>query len=219
MCSECYTRSDQRINHWIDNDGPDECVALKNGILNLSELFKTADQPNETRILLPHTSNFFTTVCLRTNSNPAAKCPTWLNFLDRSFNSDAEQYRYSAEVVWPATDTDHAISKDAVRHWSATIGQGNDSANIDGDARSRDSGHPSINDLAGQWALHGLMDKTTAIISDARLSNKADGIAITEKMLSIIGEDRKRCIANTWNRCKVSSCKFASPYSRTCCHP
>lgn len=189
MCSECYTRSDQKINSWIDNDGPDECVALKNGILNLSELFKTADQPNETRILLPHTSNFFTTVCLPYEFDPAAKCPTWLKFLDTSFNGDGDQIdtlqKWFGLQLTPIT----RFQKMLFVIGPPRSGKGTIQRTLMAMLGRETVATPSINDLAGQWALHSLMDKTVAIISDARLSNKADSIAITEKLLSIIGED------------------------------
>jgi putative DNA primase/helicase len=189
MRSECYTRSEQRINSWIDNDGPDECVALRNGILNLSELFKTSDQPNETRILLPHTSNFFTTVCLPYEFDPAAKCPTWLNFLSTSFNEDRASIDFLQKwfglMLTPITK----FQKMLFVIGPARSGKGTIQRTLMAMLGRETVATPSVNDLAGQFTLHGMMDKTVAIISDARLSNRADGIAITERLLSITGED------------------------------
>jgi putative DNA primase/helicase len=48
---------------------------------------------------------------------------------------------------------------------------------------------PTLSTLAGRFGLYELRDKLLAIISDARLSGKADQAVITERLLSISGED------------------------------
>lgn len=48
---------------------------------------------------------------------------------------------------------------------------------------------PTLGSLAGQFGLASLIGKQVAIISDARLSGKADQSAIAERLLAISGED------------------------------
>ena len=48
---------------------------------------------------------------------------------------------------------------------------------------------PTMSSIAGQYELDGLVDKSLAIIPDARLSKKSDETVITERLLSITGGD------------------------------
>jgi putative DNA primase/helicase len=50
---------------------------------------------------------------------------------------------------------------------------------------------PTLGSLAREFGLAGLIGKKAAIISDARLSAKADQAAIAERLLSISGEDHQ----------------------------
>jgi P4 family phage/plasmid primase-like protien len=48
---------------------------------------------------------------------------------------------------------------------------------------------PTLSSLAGNFGLQNLLGKTLAIISDARLSGRTDQAVVTERLLSITGED------------------------------
>jgi len=48
---------------------------------------------------------------------------------------------------------------------------------------------PTLSGMSNQFGLAGLIGKLLAIISDARLSSRADQVAIAERLLSISGED------------------------------
>jgi putative DNA primase/helicase len=48
---------------------------------------------------------------------------------------------------------------------------------------------PSLGQLAQTFGMQGLIGKKVAVVPDARLDNRANRSVITEKLLSIIGED------------------------------
>ena len=48
---------------------------------------------------------------------------------------------------------------------------------------------PSLGQLAQMFGMQGLIGKKIAVVPDARLDNRANRSVITEKLLSIIGED------------------------------
>ena len=49
--------------------------------------------------------------------------------------------------------------------------------------------NPTLGSLAGSFGLWPLLNKSAAVISDARLSGQVDGVAILERLLSISGGD------------------------------
>ncbi len=189
MESKCYTRTEQRINTWIDDDGPEDCIAMRNGVLCLSELFKSADDRDDTKILLPHSPKWFSSVCLPYDFDPKASCPTWENFLDSSFNGDQESIdtlqMWFGLMLTPIT----RYQKMLFVIGPTRSGKGTIQRTLINMLGRETVASPSVNDLAGQFVLHGLLDKTVVVISDARLSSRADGVAITERLLSITGED------------------------------
>lgn len=48
---------------------------------------------------------------------------------------------------------------------------------------------PTLAGITQNFGLQGLIGKPLALISDARLSNKADGTVAVERLLSVSGED------------------------------
>ena len=48
---------------------------------------------------------------------------------------------------------------------------------------------PSLGQFADQFGMQGMIGKKLAVVSDARLDNRANRSVITEKLLSVIGED------------------------------
>src|SRR5205823_5393204 len=48
---------------------------------------------------------------------------------------------------------------------------------------------PTLGSLATNFGLSSLLGKSVAVISDARMSGRTDSAAVTERLLSISGED------------------------------
>lgn len=186
--SMSYLKGHQELNSWIDG-GPKDCVAMRNGILNLSELFKPAEDRDNDKVLMPHNSKWFSTVSLPYDFDPKANCPAWEAFLEDVFNGDQESIetlqRWFGLMLTPITTYQKMLFViGQPRSGKGTIMR----TMVDMLGRSTVAS-PSLNDFAGQFMLHGLLDKTVAVIPDARLSSRADGVAITERLLSITGED------------------------------
>lgn len=186
--AESYLKGHQELNSWIDG-GPEDCVAMRNGILCLSELFKPPDERDNHKILLPHNSKWFSTSSLPYDFDPNANCQAWIEFLNDVFNGDEESIRTLQQwfglMLTPITSYQKMLFViGQPRSGKGTIMR----TMIDMLGRSSVAS-PSLNEFAGQFALHGLLDKTVVVIPDARLSARADTVAITERLLSITGED------------------------------
>ncbi len=120
MESKCYTRTEQRINTWIDDDGPEDCIAMRNGVLCLSELFKSADDRDDTKFcyrIRPSGSAPFVF--------PTTSIQSFMPNLGELFRQLIQWRsgvdRHIANVVRLDADSDYSLPKDAVRDWSNAI--------------------------------------------------------------------------------------------------
>lgn len=72
---------------WLGPDpGPPSCVAMENGILDVTKAIAGADD-----CLLPHSPRWFSPICLPYPFNPKADCPTWKRVIERNMGGDEER--------------------------------------------------------------------------------------------------------------------------------
>jgi putative DNA primase/helicase len=184
-----------RAPAWLDGTSdphPSELVACTNGLLHLP-----------TRRLLPHTPAFYSVNALEFGYHPNAPDPAgWRTFLDQVFDTDQEAINALQEWfgLCLTGDTRHQKALLAVgpkrsgkgtiaRVLTQLLGQ----ANVCG---------PTLSSLGGNFGLEPLIGKRLAIVSDARLSGRVDQAMITERLLSITGEDSlsvDRKFRTAWN--------------------
>jgi putative DNA primase/helicase len=163
----------------------DECLATKNSIVHLPSLVERRE-PNQ----IPATTAFLTTAATDFALDLNATRPdTWLAFLDALWGDDPASIEALQEwfgyllthdtrqqklllLVGPKRSGKGTIA----RVLTALVGKGNVAA-------------PTLGGLATNFGLWPLIGKSVAIISDARLSGRADQAAVVERLLSISGED------------------------------
>ncbi len=198
----CRSSGEQEMNSWLIPNGVDEaaidewpyrnesteCIALENGILSFAELFSV--NPDPTRILRPHTRDWFSTVCLPYRYDPLADCPAWKRFLDQVFSGDRESIltlqQWFGYLLTPNTIHEKMLLiLGPPRSGKGTIQRvlinmlGRDTVST-----------AQASDLADKYIKHTWLDKTAVVIPDARFSQKNDiTIAITEMLLAITGQD------------------------------
>lgn len=186
--SKCRVPEKQEMHSWIDG-GPRDCIALQNGILCLSELFKPASERDDSKILLPHSPKWFSTVCLPYAFDHKADCPSWISFLNDVFNQDEEQIgtlqKWFGLMLTPITQYHKMLCVIG----QTRSGKGTIQKVLMEMLGSSTVATPSLSDLSSQFSLSGLLDKTVAIIPDARLSGRADSVAIVERLLSLTACD------------------------------
>jgi len=74
---------------WLSDNGErsqHNFVSVRNGILDLDRLLADHDD-----CILPHSPNWFSTVCLPYNFDPTARCPQWEAFLEKSLEGDVDR--------------------------------------------------------------------------------------------------------------------------------
>ena len=81
---------------WIGNDPNHRCrqnyIAMQNGVLDLDRVMA-----GESDCILPHSSSWFSTVCLPYAFDAEATCPRWEAFLERSLEQDPERIKILQE--------------------------------------------------------------------------------------------------------------------------
>ena len=99
----CQVSDDRSPPCWIDGRDDRSFVSVQNGLLNLGKLtnldMRTATLADLQSCLLPHDPLWFSTVCLKYDYDPFAKCPKWLAFLNRSLEGDADKIATLQEWV------------------------------------------------------------------------------------------------------------------------
>ena len=158
---------------------PAEIVSCQNGLLHLPPLE-----------LLPATPNFFG---LNAVSFPylenAPKPAQWLRFLDDLWHDDPEAVCTLQEIMGYALTPDTRQQKVFLMVGPKRSGKGTIGRVITQLLGGDNVCAPTLSSLSTNFGLAPLMGKQLAIISDARLGSRADQYAITERLLSISGED------------------------------
>ena len=100
---DCLVPSDTPMPSWRGtNPGVRSWLAFRNGILDIDGLLAGAAHP-----LLPHSPQWFSTVCLPFDFDPQARCPRWERVLARNLADDPAKIRllqqWSGYLLTPDT--------------------------------------------------------------------------------------------------------------------
>lgn len=163
------------------NDPPaGEIIPCTNGLLHWP-----------TRRLLEHTPRLFAHHSVDLTYDPAAPIPTrWLGFLAELFPDDPEAVQAVQEMLGYLLSGDLTLHKMFLIVGPRRSGKGT-IARVATELLGRHHvAGPTLASLTGNFGLQPLIGKSTAIVSDARLSSKVNQDALAERLLAISGEDR-----------------------------
>lgn len=168
---------------WIDQRQGDfpahEIVAFKNGFLH-----------HPTRTIMPSTDRLFCVSSLDFDYDPSANEPTeWLKFLHSLWPDDPESISTLAEVFGYLLTDDTSQQKMFMLIGPPRCGKGTILRILEALVGYANRVSPSLASLGTQFGLQPLIGKRLAMISDARLSGRADQQPIVENLLRISGED------------------------------
>jgi putative DNA primase/helicase len=167
---------------WLDGaDGPPahEIVACANGLLHLPTLR-----------MLPHTNSFFNHNALDYAYDPKAPAPKqWLAFLDQVWPDDPESIATLQQVFGYLLTSDTSQQKAILMVGPKRSGKGTIGRVLARLVGPHNFAAPTLASLGERFGMAPLISKSLAIISDARLSGRADQQVIVERLLSITGED------------------------------
>lgn len=170
------------IPSWLAGSVPHpaiEIIACSNGLLHWP-----------TRVLLGHTPRHYSHHAIPFAFDPAAPPPKeWLKFLADLWGEDIEQIQTLQEVIGYLLSGDTSQQKIFLIVGRPRSGKGTIGRVIRSLIGQHNVAGPTLASMASNFGLQPLIGKPVAIVSDARLSAKADSSIVTERLLSISGED------------------------------
>jgi putative DNA primase/helicase len=154
-------------------------ISMANGLLHVP-----------TRQLLPQTPAFFTHHALPFAFRTDAPAPTrWLRFLSDLWPEDATSIAALQEVFGYVLGGDTRQQKIFLFVGPKRGGKGTIARVLTGLLGVHNVAAPTLASLATNFGLSPLVGRPLALVSDARLSTKADSKIVVERLLSISGED------------------------------
>jgi putative DNA primase/helicase len=168
---------------WLTDESADfpasEIMAVRNGLLHLPTL----------RLLQP-TPKFFNTNALSFAYDSNAPEPrNWLAFLKSIWKDDEASIECLQEIVDYLLTADTSQQKGFLLIGPKRCGKGTIARTVRKLIGPENCCGPTLSSFKDPFGLWTLLDKTLAIISDARLGSGLDHQAIVERLLSITGED------------------------------
>lgn len=168
---------------WIEQREDDppagEIIAFSNGFLHWP-----------TRTLLPATDRLFVTSALDFPYNAAAGQPVhWLGFLANLWPNDEESITALSDMFGYLLTDDTSQQKMFMLIGPPRSGKGTILRVLESLVGYHNRVSPSLASIGTQFGLQPLIGKRLAMISDARLSGRADQQPIVENLLRISGED------------------------------
>jgi P4 family phage/plasmid primase-like protien len=186
MQSMCSVSDSIEMPCWLPDRSKPNIVSLKNGLLDLDALFAGKD---ESECMKPHCREWFSRVQFPYEFDRNATCPIWVQFLEDAFNGDRESI--DALQMWFGylLTQDTSLQKLLMVIGKPRCGKGTISRTLNAMLGKDSVCTPTLGNLAIPTELHGLVGKSVALINETRLSDRADRDVITERILSIVGED------------------------------
>jgi putative DNA primase/helicase len=175
---------------WLSDDATlpsaGEMLPCRNGLLHLP-----------TGKLYRPTPQFFSPNALDYDYDPDAPEPkTWFKFLGKLWDKEADQLiddTQSKETLqeWFGYNLTPGTSQQKIMMLVGPprAGKGVISRTLTSTVGEQNVCGPTLANLGTNFGLSALVHKTVAIISDARISGRTDVASLTERLLSISGED------------------------------
>ncbi|HUT10559.1 MAG TPA: phage/plasmid primase, P4 family [Thermoguttaceae bacterium] len=158
---------------------PRDLIACQNGLLDLA-----------TERLLPHDPGFFTVNGLPYSFDAQAPQPSrWLQFLDELFGNDEQSKEALQELFGYYLSSDSSQQKIGMIVGPKRGGKGTIGRVLTAMLGQENVCAPTLASLGMNFGLQPMLHKRLAVVSDARLSGRSDQAVITERLLSISGED------------------------------
>lgn len=172
---------------WLDGNGwePSEIVATKNALVHLPSLADGKESYS-----MPATPRFFTQAAVDYDfRRERCQCPAWLEFLHSLWGDDSQSIELLQDWFGYCLTPDTKHQKILMLLGPQRSGKGTIVRVLRGVVGEANVAGPTFSSIAQNFGLSSLLGKSLAVISDARLSSRADQAVITERLLSISGED------------------------------
>ena len=173
---------------WLDErEGPDPryLISFRNGLLDMKNWL------GDSKIgLIPHTPLLMNVNSLAFDFDPLAPEPQeWIQFLNALWPNDQESQQVLQEWIGYLLVQDTSQHKILLIIGPPRSGKGTIGRVLHDLIGAFNVVGPTLSSLGGEFGLQPLLNKMLATISDARLNSRGNNSLITERLLSISGED------------------------------
>ena len=153
-------------------------MGCANGVLRLSD-----------GLMWPHDPRLFALNVIETEYQPEAEAPQWHRFLDQVWGNDAFSRKTLQEFFGLALTDETRFQKGLFLVGPGRSGKGTTARVLRHLLGPSSCCGPSLRHLKETFGMAGMIGRKLAVVPDVRLNEWADLDVITEKLLSIIGED------------------------------
>jgi putative DNA primase/helicase len=185
---EVYLGSNVAPHTWIDGEHAPTLLVAENGLADLEKLL--SGKPD---FLTPHTPRFFTTRQPLSFAVEVAEPPRpveWHKFLSGLWPDDDQSVRCLQQWFGYCLTQDTAQHKALLLIGPPRSGKGTIARVLRQLLGEANVAFTTFATLGGRFGLEDLVDKTLAVISDARVIKRADEKTVAvERFLGITGED------------------------------
>jgi putative DNA primase/helicase len=168
--------SDRRRRNW---------VSMRNGLLDLDAVL-SGDLASSLR---PHNHEWFSALKLDYDFDPEAQCLYWQEWLWEQFEGDQEAIDALQEWFGYLLTQDTSMQRFLCVIGKSRSGKGTIMRLVKAMIGHSSVASPTPTTLSGQFGLASLIGKSLAVIPDARIGDRIDYTVLTERVLSIVGED------------------------------
>lgn len=174
---------------WLTDDGhswqPKDVLPMRNALVHLPSYVDGISTYS-----IPPTPKFFSPTVLTYEWEPAPQKPTaWLAFLHSLWGDDIESIGTLQEWFGYTLTGDTSQQKMLTLIGPKRGGKGTVCRVLQGMLGAKNCCGPTLASFGTNFGLWPLWGKSLAIINDARLGHTTDGSVVTERILSITGED------------------------------
>jgi putative DNA primase/helicase len=172
------------VGTWLGADvapwGDSQTIVCKNGVVRLSDGRQWSHDPK-----------LFALNAIETEYQPDALAPRWQQFLDELWpGDDGGATRDTLGEFFGLVLTDETrFQKGFILVGPARSGKGTIARMLRNLLGAKNYCGPSLNQLSQPFGLESFIGKKIAVVPDARTDGRTNRTAVTERLLSVIGED------------------------------
>lgn len=182
LAGEAQLQGIQAVPCWLQANRalpPEEVMVVENGLVHVPTGQLHAPDPE-----------FFATSALPVAYGPGAPPPhRWLRFLESLWPGEPEAIAILQEIFGYLLLPDMQLQKLFLLIGPKRSGKGTIARVLTAVLGRDHVAGPTLSSLAANFGLESLIGKPCAVISDARLSGRADQSVVVERFLTISGED------------------------------
>jgi putative DNA primase/helicase len=174
--------ADVDVGAWLGSEvapwGDSQIIVCMNGVVRLSD-----------GAVWSHDPKLFVLNAIETEYRPGSAAPRWDQFLGELWSDDKATRDALQEFFGLVLTDETRFQKGFILVGPARSGKGTIARMLRNLLGAKNYCGPSLNQLSQPFGLESFIGKKIAVVPDARTDGRTNRTAVTERLLSVIGED------------------------------